>query len=255
MSACSIFDLEPIPGIEDKNDLRELAANLKRIQAEQYPERAIFCLGECHTKVFSYIGARYRSFKTPIVALPRRGATAAGLPKLRTETKSKLFFSTYLKYVNPAATLIFCFGEVDCNLVIPFRMEKNNSTAEQEIQFCIRNYFTFLDSVRRKGFSRIVLYNVELPSQFTTHHPKNPKRTMRLDIRARTRITVRFNQVLRERCQERGFSFIDLEPRMLDPQTTLVREEFLTGDPSAHNLKLKALAPLVVEELRRLGYD
>ncbi len=42
---------------------------------------------------------------------------------------------------------------------------------------------------------------------------------------------------------------------MLDPQTTLVREEFLTGAPSAHNLKLKALAPLVLEELRRLGYD
>lgn len=210
----------------------------------------LYCLGDSHLSVFDYIQTHRPLEGLNLAACQIRSASAAGLGREDSLVRSRLFARSYLARIPARAPLLLCFGEVDCNSRIPFRMHKYGTTTELEIAASLENYARFIDRLRERRPGEVIVYTVHPPCQRRNKPEKD--RRLWLDLAQRTAVTRRFNRQLIEICSSRDLAVLDLEDQLLDPKTGLIAARFLRRSKTNHHLEEAALAPLLRAALSKL---
>lgn len=205
--------------------------------------RILYCLGDSHLAVVSHIRDSCPLPGLVLAVCQIRGATAAGLGNPGSLVHSRRFLDSYLLRIPPDAALLLCFGEVDCNSGIPFRMQRYGTGAGHEVAASLAGFSVFLALLIAQGRSRLIVLSAPPPCQRKDKPSKD--RRLWLDLPERTRITRLFNSGLAGICTGRGIFFLNLEDHLIDPVTGIVRQRFLQRSKTNHHLDSDALAPVV----------
>lgn len=237
-----------------RNRSRALAF-LKSLEALERTDRNagfLYCVGDSHVKVFDYIQQNQSPFLTTLLCCRMNAATAAGLGNAHSLTQSYFYFTNYLQRMNPDNCMLLCFGEVDCNSRIPFRMIKHGHSMHEEVAESVRKYRAFIRKLQAAGFDNLIIYNVQPPCQTLSKPPE--ARQLFFDLPARTEITKAFNALLRNYCRSDSCRFLDIESQLLDDATGLIKQEYINDDYDFH-LREQTLAPHIVSALETLGVN
>ncbi|MBK4728717.1 SGNH/GDSL hydrolase family protein [Oxynema sp. CENA135] len=220
-----------------------------------YDRRHIYaiCLGDSHIKIFSKID-RDRSipgmyFET--IAVP--GATARGSINPNSRTDALQTFKRRIESAKPWQYLFFQLGEVDCGFLIWYCAQKYKIPIRDALETSILNYSNFLEWVRTRNLHNIYILSVPLPTisdGVEWGEVANARRGVQASQLERTALTLEYNDRLKQECEKRGFSFIDITSEQLNPETQIVDPRFVNSDILDHHLNPIAYSESIVETLR-----
>ncbi len=219
---------------------------------------SVHCIGDSHLRYFDWVArhalwlnTRYEIFMVP-------GATAMGMANPNSRTNALQSFSEYLAARKPVETVLTMLGEVDCGFVIWYRADKYGESPDSQLERSFFNYTEFLDNISALYGCRIIVSSIPLPTIIDGQdwgEVANLRKEVTASLRERTDLTIRYNDMLSEFCTQRGYEFLDFTSPTLDPETGVISQTFLENDPLDHHLSSKAIAPLIVERLRNLGFS
>lgn len=182
-----------------------------------------------------------------------------GLANPHSKTKAMPIFMDYLDTIDTKDYVVFCLGEVDCGFVIWYRAEKHITTVQEQFNESLNNYFGLLGKYLEKILSdHLVLCSVPLPTipdnKKVTSEVANKRLGIKASILDRTRLTIKYNEKLREFCKQYGLQYLDLQSLTLDEKTGVVSDEYLNQNSSDHHLDSKKIATLLVPKMKLLGF-
>jgi hypothetical protein len=195
-------------------------------------------LGDSHVhafrvaKLMGLLGPRECAF------LDIAGATAAGLANDLSATGARTRFLAALAE-NPDAGVILHLGEVDCGFVIWWRAQTHGTDVARQREASVAAYLAFVDEVLAMGRRRLLLAGTVLPTirQGTDYgEVATLRREVRASLAERTRLTLEFNQAVREGAMARRLPYCDITGAILDPETGTIRDEFRHPIPHDHHL-------------------
>jgi hypothetical protein len=212
----------------------------------------VLCLGDSHIRVFELIEETslipHARFELCWIA----GATAQGIVNPNSQTHALREFEARLDRAPVSQTLVFQLGEVDCGFLIWYRAAKYGISIESQLESSLSNYCSFLDSVRARGFSELLVLSAPLPTVadgIRWGDVPNLRSEVTAPQRERTELTLTYNARLAERCLASGHRFVDVTSAQLDPKTGLIRRELLRPNPFNYHLDADRYARLIVREL------
>lgn len=217
----------------------------------------IHCIGDSHIGIFAYIAWQYFWWHTRFKFCLVEGGTAMGLANPNSQTQALPIFTQYLKEASQKDSLLFCLGEVDCGFVIWYRAQKYGLSVEEQFMRSLHNYCAFLDYVIQQGFTKIIVASVPLPTIIDNQNWGQVARLrseVKASLKARTELTIKYNQELRQYCHLRNLTFLDYELDILDQNQGLIKDCFRHCDPLNHHLNEQNIAPVIVPKLKALGY-
>jgi hypothetical protein len=219
--------------------------------------RTLHCLGDSHTAIFRYISRNYFWFHTRFKFCIVQGATAMGLANPKSKTNAFNIFKDYLKTVAINENLLFCLGEVDCGFVIWYRAQKYNYSVREQFDLSLNNYLEFISHAKQQGFKNFYFCSTPLPTIVDGQNVGSVaelRQEVTATLQERTKLTLEYNQKLRDYSIQEGCSFIDLEKDILDRKTGLIAARFRHPNPLNHHLNEQTIAPLLTSYLKSYGY-
>lgn len=223
-----------------------------------YPCTTIHCLGDSHTdyiKHVAHFGFWYATrFEFCIVW---GGATAMGILNTHSKTNAFNIFSKYLENVKPTDFIFLSLGEVDCRFVIWYRAIKYQTSVEEQFNTSLNNHLGFIKKILSEGKRNIIIPCVPLSTVQDEQYwggIANVRRELKVPLKERTDLTIRYNEKLRAFCRDNHLYFLDFEKEILDPQTGVVKREFLTKDPFDNHLLSRKISPILARKLRNYGF-
>merc|ERR1712228_642716 len=172
--------------------------------------------------------------------------------------------------------LMIQIGQVDVEYVWYYKQMKHCNTLcfdEHQIQISVNNLFKFLKDYffERMDNAKIVIHGIHLPplnnknmSDILYHHFMHradlkkeylDKNLILPSHQKRTKMAIRFNQRLKQKCKEFGCLFVDISTEILDEQTGVVRNEFVEENEIDIHLKEEALIPIYAKQYKALNLD
>lgn len=215
-------------------------------------KRYMLCMGDSHTLVFRYINKYKLMPGVRFEVLHVSGATSQGMVNPNSKTNALPIFEDRLTRAKPLQDLLFHLGEVDCGFVIWYRAEKHGISVQAQLEHSINNYVDFLVNVRAKGFQNIYVVSVPLPTIADGQiwgEVTNLRKEVQASQQERTQLTLKYNDLLRERCREQGFCFLDVTSDQLDPMTGVVYANLLSRNPLDNHLEPIRYAELIARRL------
>lgn len=211
-----------------------------------------YVFGDSHTEVFQYIDkhklVKNRRFNVTLVG----GATAQGMRNPNSKTNSLGIFSEKIKSLKKTASLIFLLGEVDTGFVIWYRATKYNESIDTQLQQSIDQYFDFLCELKKRGFHNITIVSAPLPT-IQDNQDWGEVANARSEVKAtqmeRTKLTIRYNNLLSQKCRQNDFKFLNTDDRLLDKKTNIIKERFLNKDRTNHHLDLDEYSKIIIEKI------
>ncbi|MFZ5759343.1 MAG: hypothetical protein ACOY32_06925 [Thermodesulfobacteriota bacterium] len=220
--------------------------------------KVIHCLGDSHLKSFQYVARRYSFYNTLLHFCIVRGATASGIRNPGSRTQGYVTFANYVEHhVLDHDWILTCLGEVDCGFVIWYRSNKHGISVAEQFALTLAHYREFLLMLKKKVGERVLVCSVPLPTIQEGRdwgEIAHLRREVRATMRERTELTIRFNKELRSICDKEHFSFIDLQHHTLDTKTMIVHDKFLHPNPLDHHLDPRQVKPVIIAELKALGF-
>lgn len=166
------------------------------------------------------------------------GATASGLPNPKSKTGAQQAFARALGRARPWHQVLVQLGEVDCGFVIWYRAGRHGLSVEEQFTQTVGAYEAFIAKVLAMGFRRTIVLSVPLPTISDDGVKWGKVARLRESVTAsqaeRTRLTVRFNAELSERCRALGASFVDVTSGHTDRATGLVSARFVRESDDHH---------------------
>lgn len=109
--------------------------------------------------------------------------------------------------------IFLCFGEIDIRNHIGFNAVKNNHTISEGIKICVDRYMKTILYLNEKGFN----VGVYAPpaSSLGNLTPADYG-----DVILRNKMTIEFNEYLREKCEESKIRFKDISTKLMLPDGT-----------------------------------
>lgn len=215
-------------------------------------EEEVYVIGDSHCRVFYQLN-KYGHLRTKFTVKMVPGATALGLANPNSATDALKQFRNFLQEVDKRKKIIFLLGEVDTGFVIWYRSEKYSIPVEQESERSLNNYIAFIEECMSSGFQRINVLSVPLPTIRDGQdwgEVANKRKEVKASQREKTILTVKYNQKLKQRLTQMGLTYISLDGHLIDPQTGIVREDYLNKDRLDHHLDDVKFAGLIERELR-----
>jgi hypothetical protein len=181
----------------------------------------ILVIGDSHSRMFDGY------FKTCSVD----GATVRGLLNPKSKTNALIIFKETINLYKPRV-LIVMLGEVDINFLIPYRVEIEKKDYGKELSEFILRYVTFIEYLETLEFiDKIIICAVQLP----THESFVPERKqIKMGIGERTQLTIKFNNVLKNKCTKKKVHIIDINREIMGVDG-LVKDSYII--PGDHHLK------------------
>lgn len=141
-------------------------------------------------------------------------------------------------------------GEVDTGFVIWYRAQKHGESVEAMLEKAIRNYTAFIEEVAI-NLNPIVI-STPLPTISDDNdwgEIANLRREVTVSQRERTHLTLKFNTSVKDFCNERGITYMDLDPESLGADG-LVSDALLHEDENNHHYSPKKHLRLIVPKLK-----
>jgi len=213
----------------------------------------VVCLGDSHVGAFRDVRVPGVWFRVTVVG----GATASGILNPQSKTHSFTTFAARLGRAPRWQQVLLQLGEVDCGFLIWHRAERRGLSVEEQLTRTLDSYATFIARIASMGFRRVMVLSVPLPTISDLPSEWGGKvANLRKEVTAtkaeRTKLTLRFNSELCERCDAVGVTFVDVTTGHFDPSTGLVDPRFLRDTNLNHHLADGPYTELLSTELGRL---
>ena len=218
----------------------------------------IHCLGDSHAEAFKHVSTEYYWLMTKFYFKFVRGASATGLGNPRSKTNAINEFKKYLDDNSKNNDwLLIQIGEVDCGFVIWFREMQGKGSVGELFNESLNNYKRFVDYLINKGYNKIILVSVPLPTigdDAPLGEVAEMRSSIRVDQKTRTVITKKYNSELYSYAKEKNILFLNYEPEITNAETGLVKTCFKNENPGDHHLNVTKIAPILRRKLRKLGF-
>ncbi len=213
--------------------------------------KSIYVFGDSHARVFDFLNDYFKTdykFETLHVG----GATAQGLVNPRSKTNALgLYHDKIFKSCNKKDKLFFFLGEVDCGFVIWYRAKKYNESIEFQFERSLSNYEEFLLNLQESGFKEIYIIETVLPTIFDDFRGEIAHERKEVDakIEERTKLTIDYNNRLKEIAARNNFGFVSLTHDLKDKETGLIKLNLLNTDKTNHHLENSKFAPIIYKNV------
>lgn len=138
--------------------------------------------------------------------------------------------------ISPTDYVFTCFGEIDIRNHIGFNADKNGISFEEGIKICVDKYMQTITYLKNKGIN-IGVYGSPA-SSIGNQTPIDYG-----DVIFRNKMTIIFNEYLREKCEENNILFKDISKSLMLPDGT-TDPKYIMDDI---HLSQKAM-PLLINE-------
>ncbi|OYD81040.1 hypothetical protein [Azospirillum brasilense] len=213
-----------------------------------------YFIGDSHVQSFEVAAAlRLLNRKARCLLVP--GATSIGLRNPESQTHAVALFKEALLPALADAIPVIQLGEVDCGFVIWWRAQKHGDCVERQLADSVAACAAFVDDLLDAGYPTLVLTGAVLPTirdGQSRGKVARARHEVTATLRQRTELTHRYNARLRHEAEARGLPFVDITPRITDPESGLVAEEFRNRNPRDHHLEPVRAAEVWAEALNRL---
>jgi hypothetical protein len=214
----------------------------------------ILVLGDSHSNIFNYCNIKQKNIIFDVVLVP--GATAQGSDNPNSKTDALNIFENKLNNieVKDYKYIIINLGEVDCGFLIWYRKNKLNISIEEQLKLTTDNLFNFVKSkvLSRFNTSQIIINGSILPT-IKDSTDKNFLSGARSEINVsqldRTILTFRYNDILKEKCAEEGYIYMDINNYILDKKTKIINVIYLNENKYDHHLNNQKTYKLWLNEL------
>jgi len=218
----------------------------------------VHCLGDSHALSIKFVADNYLWLHTLFFFKIVHGATAMGLANPNSKTNALEIFKKYVNSLGGEENdFLLLLGEVDCGFVIWYRAEKYDLPVEYQFNISLTNYKTFIKEVLEPKANSIIICSTPLPTIIDNQswgEVANLRREVRTTLHERTNLTIKYNDALKEFCNDNQYYFLNLQKTTLNASTGLVLDEFRNPDKLDHHLNNKSLAPYIRKELINIGY-
>lgn len=229
---------------------------LENLLYKMLGKRIIECFGDSHVNVFNAVNRRQSlpgwHFRVNVV----RGATAFGLANPNSRTNAYKVFSGWLTTLPPDRPILFMLGEVDAGYLIWMKAQQSGENAYRILDQALARYFGFLEQYANR-FSSLIIVGAPIPAVGDLHRDGamlELRKGLTASQRERTDMTLKYNRRLRAWAERRGAWFIDMDSTLLDPDTYLLKDEFLTLGRIDHHYNQDAFSRLLCELLTKSGF-
>jgi O-antigen/teichoic acid export membrane protein len=209
--------------------------------------RVVECFGDSHVGVFSTLNRkrcmRGWHFRGTIV----RGATAFGMANPNSKTNAYKIFSGWLARLPPNQVTLFMLGEVDVGYLIWMKAKQTGEDPYNLLEQALSRYFWFLER-HASHLHKLVLVSALLPAAGDDHNDPamlNLRKGLTASQRERTDLTLEYNRRLRVWAQAKGVYFIDMDEALLDPETRLLRAEYVHKNRVDHHYVQETFSQLL----------
>lgn len=205
-------------------------------------KKSILVLGDSHTSVFNHINKKRLMSDVEFSVVTVGGATAQGACNPNSKTNALAKFKEKLASEKKHDGVMVMLGEVDCGFVIWYRKEKYNTSIEEQLDNSVTKLFEFIDNEVRTKYDaeQITVIGANLPTLFDHRNGSNEVANLRKEVKAnirdRTDLTLRYNDILKNESKKRGYKYIDIVQETMDPNTKLVDKQYLHENENDHHL-------------------
>ena len=213
----------------------------------------ILCCGDSHSLVFNYCNKKQNDFVFDVCCV--RGASSIGSINPKSKTNSLNIFEKKIKSTT-ADKILIMLGEVDCGFVIWLRSKKYNASVDKQINISINNLLKFIhDIVLKKSKFRkedVIVCGSILPTIKDSTNKKNLsiyRKNIHISHLERTKKTLEYNNLLKERCSENGYKYIDITKNTIG-KNGLIKNDFLLPDTKDPHLNEKESYKLWLSEVK-----
>ena len=186
------------------------------------------------------------------------GATAQGAVNPSSKTQALSIFKKTLSIINPDnySHIAIMLGEVDCGFVIWYRSEKYSIPVEDQLKLTTKNLFDFLDQEVVPLFSpnKIILIGSVLPTIKDNQnwgeiaHLRGSIKATQLE---RTNLTLRYNDILKQKSSTLGSNYIDITRDTLNKNTHLIDDNYLNSNKNDHHLSFEKTWKFWIKNLNK----
>ena len=212
----------------------------------------VLCLGDSHVAVMNHVRVPGVWFR----AKPVSGATASGVRNPQSTSQAMATFEKLLAHAPRWQEILLDLGEVDCGFLIWHRAKRRGLGVEEQLEHTLDTYAAFIADVAARGFKRTSVLSVALPTIGDDPSEWGEVASLRRVVTAsqseRTELTLRYNELLRDRCDALGVPFIDATSGHRNPVSGLVDASFLRDSHHDHHLADGPYSRLIERELRPL---
>jgi hypothetical protein len=217
----------------------------------------ILVLGDSHSGIFNYCNEKQTKIHFEVIIVG--GATAQGSVNPNNTTNSLNIFKETLQNIKKEEFnyIIINLGEVDCGFVIWYRKDKHNISIDEQLSITTNNLFQFIQLEVLPYFdsSAVIINGSVLP---TIKDNTNKKYLVgaRSQVNAsqidRTKLTIRYNNILKEYAFENNHNYMDITNNILDNNTNIIKPNFLNKNKFDHHLDNEATYKLWLDELYKI---
>jgi len=217
----------------------------------------ILAVGDSHCRdYFTFISKiGYPNLKVCGVS----GGTAYGLKNINSISNTfKKILNFLEKEVNINTNkIIFLIGEGDCGYLAYCNAEKKKISINESLHLSIKHYFDFINIIINKFpilKNKICIMGTILPSIDKTD--ENDVAGIRYYITNKftklflTEKTLHFNKIIKEKCNELGFSYFDITQYII--KDGLLNKYFKLNNKNDHHLDPSKIYKFIITELSLL---
>ena len=240
-----------------KSEFKKLVSNL--INKEYKFQEKIYVIGDSHTNFWSgsdktvflafendiETGQDFLpAFKTfhlgPALAysLNKHDSASLGLKKTEYLIKSGI--------IPPNATVMLCFGEIDCRVHVLKQAEIQNKSIENIIDEIIQNYFEYIKYLQNSNINVVCWAVIASQNDSRVVHIEFPRYGSETERNIATEI---FNRKLEEKCKDNNVIFCSIFNSLIDNCYKTKQEYYIDGCHLSQSAMKLAIKELISKEV------
>jgi hypothetical protein len=230
--------------------MKAFLLKLMRSLHKRIASQHVVVLGDSHAQIFGHDLFRIRLPFVRFDVCSVGGATVSSLDNPNSKTGELETFRMKLETAPNGSRVIVMLGEVDTGFVIWYRAEKYGESVEAILKKAIDNYSAFISEI--STHHKPIVISTPLPTITDNNdwgEVANARKEISVEQFERTRLTLKFNTVIKAWCLQRGIPYLDLHPERLS-EDGLVMPTLLNDDQCDHHYDPKKNIRLIVPKLR-----
>ena len=131
-------------------------------------------------------------------------------------------------------------------------MKNSKLKIDQLLKECIEKYTNFLK--KANSYADVIVISTPLPTiqdGVYTSDVANKRKEVKASLKERTKLTLKFNNLLNTFCQNNKIKYINLDDEVLDKDNNL-KDFIFSKDISDHHYDKKAYSELIIKYLKVL---
>lgn len=236
-----------LEAIRNRNEVIEFLVSKQSFGRKDIVKRNVLVIGDSHAKVFEKDIIKNQTPRINWNVVSVVGATLSGLDNPNSKTQALPVFEWALS-ASRYESIVFQLGEVDLGFVIHYRSKFNNVDVDSAFNKALENYKNLI--LKAKKQAPVLVMSTCLPtiSDDSTGDVANARKEIDIGQLERTRMTLLFNEKIREWCDNNGVLFINLDPFVIGGDG-LINKKFIKKDKADHHYNSREFSKIIIDHL------